>query len=235
MSWVKIPCILYAMLGLHLAVTPPTPAPPLGEQLAPTPLETVLRQRSGPVVVKSLCWVIASVEITVIIAAHLPDWPFSRKILAALVMTGNVDRICVSPLFILGIFMTILGASIRYWCYRELGNLFTFEVSIRQNHRLVQTGPYHTVRHPGYAGVFLTVAGVFCSNACSGSWLRECGALETAVGMSVVISCGILVACIATGLLFRMSREDAALEKHFGEHWVQWSVEVPYKLVPGLF
>ncbi|KAJ7703309.1 hypothetical protein B0H17DRAFT_922837 [Mycena rosella] len=223
------------MLGLHIVVTPPHPPPPLGEQLASTALETVLRQRSGPVVVKYFCWAIALLEITVIVAGHLPDSPFSQQLISALVMRGTVDRIYVAPLFLVGIVLTILGASIRYWCYRELGNLFTFEVSIRQNHKLVQTGPYHTVRHPGYAGVFLTVAGVVCLNASPGSWLRECGALQTTVGMSVVITCGALVAFIAAGLLFRMSREDAALEKHFGEDWVQWSVEVPYKLIPGLF
>ncbi|KAJ6557198.1 hypothetical protein B0H10DRAFT_2446173 [Mycena sp. CBHHK59/15] len=29
MSWMKIPCILYAMLGLQIAITPPHPPPPL--------------------------------------------------------------------------------------------------------------------------------------------------------------------------------------------------------------
>lgn len=51
-------------------------------------------------------------------------------------------------------------------CYCELGNLFTFEVSIRNDHKLIQSGPYHTVRHPGYLGVLLSVAGVSCWNAC---------------------------------------------------------------------
>ncbi|KAJ7096430.1 hypothetical protein C8R44DRAFT_644281 [Mycena epipterygia] len=223
------------MLGLHTTVTPPHPPPPLGEQLASTPFEALLRQRSGPVVVKCLCWAIALLEVTAIVASHLPDSPYSRKILSLLVVNGNVGRIYVSPLFILGISLTLLGASIRCWCYRELGDLFTFEMSIRDDHKLVQTGPYHTVRHPGYAGVLLSVAGVCCWNACPGSWLRECGALETAVGLSLVIICGALVVCITAGLLLRMSKEDEALRCRFGEDWVNWSAEVPYKLVPGLF
>ncbi|KAJ7925197.1 hypothetical protein B0H13DRAFT_1975453 [Mycena leptocephala] len=232
MSWMKIPCILYAMLGFQIAVTPPHPPPPLGEQLASTPLEAVLRQRSGPVVVKCLCWAIALLEVAVIAASHLPDWLLSQKIIAILVMNDNVDCIYVSPLFIFGISLTLLGAAIRYSCYRELGHLFTFEVSIRDDHRLIQTGPYHAVRHPGYLGVLLTVAGVFCWNACPGSWLRECGALETTVGLSLVIICSALVVCITAGLLLRISKEDEALQKHFGEDWVHWSMEVPYKLVP---
>ncbi|KAJ7132867.1 hypothetical protein C8R43DRAFT_1023734 [Mycena crocata] len=236
MSLVKVPFIIYAGIALQIAVTPPHGPPPLEEQLASTPFETILRQRSGPVVVKCLCWAIAMLEVAVIVASHLPDSRCSRIILSALVLNGNgADRIHVSPWFLLGIALTLTGASIRYWCYRELGNLFTFEMSIRDGHRLVQTGPYNVCRHPAYLGVLLTVAGVFCWNGCPGSWLRECGALETAVGLSVVTTCSVLVLCITAGLLMRMNKEDEALEKHFGEDWVHWSIEVPYKLVPGLF
>ncbi|KAJ7733780.1 hypothetical protein DFH07DRAFT_870956 [Mycena maculata] len=223
------------MVGFQIAVTPPNPPPPLGEQLATTRFEVVLRQRSGPVLVKCLCWAIALLEATVIVASHLPDWPCCQKIISVLVVNGNLDRLYVSPLFVFGIFLTLIGAFIRYWCYRELGSLFTFEVSIRENHKLVQTGPYHAVRHPGYTGVLLTVVGFFCWNASPGSWLRECGALETTMGLSVVGVFGLLVAAIAAGLLLRMSKEDEALEKHFGEEWEDWSFRVPYKLVPGVF
>ncbi|KAJ6593797.1 hypothetical protein B0H19DRAFT_916784 [Mycena capillaripes] len=223
------------MLGFQIAVTPPHPPPPLGEQLASTPFEVLLRRRSGPVVVKCLCWIVALLEVAVIAASHFADWPYSQKIISLLVRNDNVDRIYVSPLFIFGISLTLLGAAIRYSCYRELGHLFTFEISIRDDHKLVQTGPYHAVRHPGYLGVILTVAGVFCWNACPGSWLRECGALETTAGLSVVIICTVLVVFIMVGLLLRISKEDEALEERFGEDWVHWSIKVPYKLVPGLF
>ncbi|KAF7361962.1 Protein-S-isoprenylcysteine O-methyltransferase [Mycena venus] len=191
MSLMKIPCILYAMLGFQIAVTPPHPPPPPDEQLASTFFEVLLRQRSGPVVIK-----VDTGEIQSLL------WDASSK--------QHLLR-----------------------CYCELGNLFTFEVSIPT--KLIQTGPYHAVRHPGYLGVLLTVAGVFCWIACPGSWLRECGALETAVGLSIVIICTVLVILITAGLLLRISTEDETLEQRFGEDWVQWSVEVPYKLIPGIF
>ncbi|KAF8210118.1 hypothetical protein K438DRAFT_1710692 [Mycena galopus ATCC 62051] len=236
MSLIKIPCILYAILGFHLAVTPPHPPPP-PEQLASTStfFEVLLRQRSGPVVVKCLCWVVAIFEVTVIAASHLPDWQCSRKIISLLVLNDEVDPIYVSPLFTLGIFLTLCGAFLRSWCYCELGNLFTFEISIRDDHKLIQTGPYTAVRHPGYLGVLLTVVGVFCWTVCPGSWLRECGALETGFGLSIVIICSLLVLFITVGLLLRISIEDEALEQRFGQDWVEWSIEVPYKLVPGVF
>ncbi|KAJ7287644.1 hypothetical protein C8J57DRAFT_1431156 [Mycena rebaudengoi] len=223
------------MLGLHIAITPPHPPPPLGEQLASTPVEVVLRQRSGPAAVKCLCWAVAILETTVILASHIPDWPCSRKIISLLAVEGSAGHIHVSPLFAVGIFLTLLGAFIRYRCYCELGKSFTFEMSIRDGHKLVQSGPYQWARHPGYTGILLIVLGFFCWNACPGSWLRECGVLHTMLGKSVVVFSSVLVTSITAGLMVRMSKEDAMLEKHFGEEWLLWSATVPYKLIPGVF
>ncbi|KAK7057259.1 protein-S-isoprenylcysteine O-methyltransferase [Favolaschia claudopus] len=232
---IKIPCILYAMAAFQIAATPPNPPPSANEQLASTFVEVLLRQRSGLLLLKCVGWVIALLEVTVITVSHLPDWPWSREIMSALVLNGRTDCIYMSPLFVIGVILTLAGASIRYRCYCELGNLFTFEVSIRDDHKLVQTGLYSRVRHPGYLGVLLTVLGVFCWTACPGSWLRECGALDTTTGLFIVGLCGGLLIFISVGLLMRMSSEDKALEQHFGDDWVQWSIEVPYKLIPGVF
>ncbi|KAJ7072422.1 hypothetical protein C8F01DRAFT_1103955 [Mycena amicta] len=171
---------------------------------------------------KYLCWIVTLVEIVVIIVAkYLPDWRYSALIISVLSYNGHVEAIRISPMFIFGISLTLLGASLRAWCYRELGTLFTFEVCIRDDHRLIQTGPYRLVRHPGYAGALLTVAGVVCWNASPGSCVAFTGAL--------------LVMSITVGLLMRMSKEDEALKNWFGEDWNRWRNTVPYKLVPGIF
>lgn len=39
---------------------------------------------------------------------------------------------------------------------------------------------------------------------------------------------------ITTGLLARMSKEDEALKKTFGQDWIEWATKVPYKLIPGI-
>ena len=57
--------------------------------------------------------------------------------------------------------MTSLGGLIRYKCYRALGSMFTFEMSIREGHVLVTSGPYAIVRHPAYTGAILVVIGIF--------------------------------------------------------------------------
>lgn len=50
-------------------------------------------------------------------------------------------------------------------------------------------------------------------------------------------------ACVwatALGMLYvvsnkRMNKEDAMLEKNFGEEWRAWAKTVPYRLVPGVY
>jgi protein-S-isoprenylcysteine O-methyltransferase Ste14 len=70
----------------------------------------------------------------------------------------------MSPQFVCGFLLTVLGGYVRFRCYRELGHLFTFEMSIRKDHRLITIGPYSIVRHPGYAGVLFTMGGVVLCN-----------------------------------------------------------------------
>lgn len=41
-----------------------------------------------------------------------------------------------------------------------MGHLFTFEMSIREDHRLVTDGPYAWIRHPGYTSVLCTFMGL---------------------------------------------------------------------------
>lgn len=38
-------------------------------------------------------------------------------------------------------FTAVISAYIRYACYKKLGPLFTFEVSIKPGHKLIRTGP----------------------------------------------------------------------------------------------
>lgn len=61
---------------------------------------------------------------------------------------------------VVGTFLATIGGYIRWACYNALGHLFTFEMSIRGDHRLITGGPYAWVRHPGYTGVLSTFMGL---------------------------------------------------------------------------
>jgi protein-S-isoprenylcysteine O-methyltransferase Ste14 len=126
-----------------------------------------------------ICWSATLAELAVILASQNPSLPISRNILSRLggfsnnappnpnstflsggPGSGSWRHIRPTSSFFLGTLMTALGGYIRWACYRALGRLFTFEMSIRDNHELVTDGPYGWVRHPAYTGILLIVAGV---------------------------------------------------------------------------
>jgi protein-S-isoprenylcysteine O-methyltransferase Ste14 len=89
-------------------------------------------------------------------------------------LTTYDPRLTVSPFFVAGALTAISGNLLRQWCFRELGTLFTFEVTILPDHKLVTSGPYSYVRHPSYTGIYMTLLGPTLMALSPGSWLREC-------------------------------------------------------------
>jgi len=235
MSLLKIPCILIAMVGLQITTTAPHPPALPEETLVSTRMEGIIKWRSGPAAVKLICWGAAISEALVIFASRTSHWKISQGILSVLAMSGTEEKVQTSPLFFLGTLLTGLGGLLRYRCYRELGILFTFEMSIRKNHRLVTSGPYSIVRHPGYSGVILCIVGIVIWHAGSGSWARESGLLQSIVGQVAAVTYLVLVSLITTGLLGRMAKEDETLSETFGKEWADWVERVPYRLIPGLY
>ncbi|KAF9051021.1 hypothetical protein BDZ89DRAFT_940130 [Hymenopellis radicata] len=223
------------MAGLQVTVTPPHPPPSHDEEAPSTSFEVVMKQRLGPSLVKAICWLAALAECLVIVAHSVPDIAFSHFVLSKLVTTGGAQHISISPLFLLGTLLTVIGGYIRYRCYRELGSLFTFEMSIRADHRLITTGPYSVVRHPGYLGVVCAVLGIVCWHGSSGSWARTCGAFDTKLFQVLSLVFLILVTIITMGLMRRMSKEDEALRREFHQDWDDWAELVPCKLIPGVY
>ena len=93
---------------------------------------------------------------------------------------------------------------------------FSPVVRIQQErgHRLIDTGPYAVVRHPGYAGMILLAP---LSGLALGSWL----AVAFAAAYSALI-------------LRRVLFEDAFLRQHL-EGYAAYTERVRYRLVPGVF
>ncbi|KAL0961343.1 hypothetical protein HGRIS_006299 [Hohenbuehelia grisea] len=141
----------------------------------------------------------------------------------------------VTALAALGSLTTFLGALLRLKCYSTLGPLFTFELGILHDHKLVQSGPYAFVRHPSYTGMIMTILGVICSHSTQGSWLRESGILEWTLMRFFVCYWLVTATAVIASLILRLTNEDAILEREFGSEWSEWAQEVPYRLVPGIY
>jgi protein-S-isoprenylcysteine O-methyltransferase Ste14 len=115
----------------------------------------------------------------------------------------------------IGIAMVITGISFRAWAVRSLGKYFTATVQIKDDHRLVKTGPYHIVRHPSYTGAFLALI---------------------AGGVILESLTGFIISCIAMIVAYyvRIGIEEKELIARFGNDYLEYRREtkmiIPYVL-----
>jgi protein-S-isoprenylcysteine O-methyltransferase Ste14 len=172
--------------------------------------------------------------MAVIIARRSPYHPMSASVLSMLMIepTFHDD---INPLSLIGLVLATFGAWVRWNCYRVMKSQFTFELSIRKDHKLITTGPYAVVRHPSYTGLIAWYTGVLCYFGSRGSWLRESHILDTRPGAIIVGAITLYLALIAIILVSRMWREDEELKQRFGTEWKVWARCVPYMLIPGVY
>lgn len=58
-----------------------------------------------------------------------------------------------------GCSLFVLGLALRWYSIIHLGRFFTANVAIARDHYLIDSGPYHFVRHPSYTGMLVAVLG----------------------------------------------------------------------------
>jgi protein-S-isoprenylcysteine O-methyltransferase Ste14 len=85
-------------------------------------------------------------------------------------------------------------------------------VQSERGHRVIDRGPYGTIRHPGYLGMIVSV---MCSGLVLGSWLAFA-----------------LAAVYAALILRRVLFEDAFLKVNL-EGYADYAQRVRYRLIPG--
>ncbi len=139
---------------------------------------------------------------------------------AALILLPHADRCEVATLPLgllprwLGTFLTGCGFTLVFWSGVALGDMYSKEVTIQPEHRLVTTGLYRTIRHPRYLGVLLMALGL---SLVYRSW----------PGLA---ACGLLVPF----LRIRIRDEEEVLHAQFMEAWEAY-VARSWRLVPRVF
>ncbi|EPQ57563.1 ICMT-domain-containing protein, partial [Gloeophyllum trabeum ATCC 11539] len=176
-------------------------------------------------------------EMAVIVASRTSYSPLSDAVLRVLAPAGPpyTSSINLTKSYVTGSVLAVLGGALRYWCYRTLGRMFTFRLSIVRDHRLITTGPYGIVRHPSYTGILLAIPGIQLCMLGPGSWLRESGMLGKVWGKVFLVYWGVLCAAAYPSVVARVPKEDEMMRNRFGVEWEQWAKQVAYRIIPGMY
>ncbi len=92
--------------------------------------------------------------------------------------------------------VALLGIAFAWWARIHLGPLWSGTVTLKQDHHVIDTGPYALVRHPIYTGLILSI-------------LATAAAQATATGL-------IGAAVIVTGLWLKARVEERFLTAELG-------------------
>lgn len=136
--------------------------------------------------------------------------------------------------FLIGSTIVISMAAVRVWCYQALGSLFTFQVTIRPDHRLIITGPYNYVRHPGYTALIGVLIGVNIVSMDRQGWVTQCDMLGTSLRWWIYaffLNCAFTI----PNIFGRGKMEDEWLKDKFKDEWLAYSKKVPHRYVPACF
>jgi protein-S-isoprenylcysteine O-methyltransferase len=118
-------------------------------------------------------------------------------------------------LYWVGLALFVAALGLRWYSMNYLGRLFTFDVAIADDHRVIDTGPYRFVRHPAYTGSLLSFVGL---GLCGGNLLS------------------LLVMLLPIGAAFRhrMAIEEAALTAALGARYADYVARTK-RLVPFVY
>ena len=110
--------------------------------------------------------------------------------------------------------LTVAGVAIACWARHILGRNWSSVVQIKQDHELIEAGPYRRVRHPIYTGLLLALLGTAIG---AGDWR------------------GLLALLIVFVSFWNKYRhEERFLSEQFGQKYLDY-MQRTKALIPGVF
>jgi protein-S-isoprenylcysteine O-methyltransferase Ste14 len=122
-------------------------------------------------------------------------------------------RLWPRPLIVywIGLAVLVAGLGFAVWARVALGRNWSGNVTVKEDHELIRTGPYSYVRHPIYTGI---LTGVLGTAICSGT-------LRAALGLVI----------FAAAFIVKLRAEERFMRETFPGQYDKYSEEVP-ALVP---
>lgn len=111
--------------------------------------------------------------------------------------------------------LILLGLFFRILSRLALGRFYTPRLCILDGHRLITTGIYGIIRHPGYLGFLLLASGV-------------------SVLFGSLAGLAVMTLAFGSVILLRIRREEALLLAHFGPAYADYAARTK-KLIPFIF
>jgi len=114
-----------------------------------------------------------------------------------------------------GILITASGCLFTVWARVHLGRYWSSNITLKEGHKIITTGPYRLVRHPIYTGLLTALFGT---------------ALTAGTGDALF---GVSLATMA--FLIKLRREEKLLMTEFGDEYRRFQQNVPSALVPFIY
>src|SRR6202790_2723131 len=101
----------------------------------------------------------------------------------------------------LGVALVAAGIAIAFWARWHLGANWSGTVTLKENHELIRSGPYRSIRHPIYTGILLALLGTAV----------QIGQVRSFLAFVVAWLC----------FYFKARREESFLSEEFGERFAE--------------
>jgi protein-S-isoprenylcysteine O-methyltransferase Ste14 len=111
-----------------------------------------------------------------------------------------------------GAAVTAAGLAVALWARAVLGTNWSGAITLKEQHELIDRGPYAFVRHPIYTGVLLMALGTVTFRG-------------TRSGV-------IVFATMVAGFIVKARHEERLLTKHFPEVYPRYCARVRARLIP---
>jgi protein-S-isoprenylcysteine O-methyltransferase Ste14 len=116
-----------------------------------------------------------------------------------------------APILCVAVALVAAGLGFAIWARRNLAGNWSARVTVKQEHELIQSGPYRWVRHPIYTGMLVAVMGTFIT-----------------IGTRLAL---IAFALIAIGFVRKLTVEERFMAATFGAAYQSYRRETA-RLIP---
>ncbi len=151
-----------------------------------------------------LVMALSAVSVPLLIVA--PPWEYAH-------FAGPIPR--DGPLAWMGLAVFAAGIALQAAAMWTLRGMYTIRLGRQPGHRLVTSGPYRLVRHPGYLSYLVSLTGIGL-------------ALSSLLGLGLTI-------LVLPFILWRIRHEEEMLMAEFGQEYQTYRRQTRWRLMPWAY